>query len=301
MIELADGDSRVRVAPEAGGALARFTWRGIDILRPASDEAIAALDARGMGSYPLVPYSNRIGRGHLRAGNRTYALRLNAPPEPHALHGTGWQRAWRVTDASPTRVAMSLSQVPDSDWPFRFACSQVIELHGERLEASLAITNTDKASFPAGLGFHPFFPAPAGTILETAWERWWTVDDTHLPVARLRVPPEADFRGGRVLDGWRVDNAFTGWNREAIVTYPSHRTRLTASEALGHAIAYSPGDGTFLALEPVSHTIDAFALAAQGIGGTGARYLSAGETWRVSMAIEVGGGGGASPNLWKRR
>lgn len=288
MIELADGDCRVQVAPEAGGALARFTWRGIEILRPASGEALAANNARGMASYPLVPYSNRIGRGLLRAGSRTHALRLNAPPEPHALHGVGWQRAWRVTDETPTRVAMSLSQVPDPDWPFRFACAQVIELRDRRLEASLEIINTDAVSFPAGLGFHPFFPAPAGTRLRTAWEAWWTVDAAHMPVSRLPLPAEADFREDRVLDGWRVDNPFTGWSREATFTYPTHRTLLTASEALDHAIAYSPGDGSFLALEPVSHTIDAFALAAKGIGGTGARYLGAGETWRVSMAIEVG-------------
>ncbi len=287
MIEIADGDSRVRVVPEAGGALAGFTWRGIDILRPASDEALAARSARGMASYPLVPYSNRIGQGLLRAGRRTHALRLNAPPEPHALHGIGWQRAWRVTDATPTRVAMSLAQVPDPDWPFRFACEQVIALRGGRLEASLEIANADTESFPAGLGFHPLFPAPAGTRLQTAWSSWWTVDARHLPVARLPVPAEADFRDGRVLDGWRVDNPFTAWSREAVFTYPTHRTRLAAGEALDHAIAYSPGDGTFLALEPVSHTIDAFALAANGVGGTGTRYLAAGERWRVSMAIEV--------------
>ncbi len=287
MVELTDGDARVLVAPGAGGSIARFTWRGLDILRPATDEALAARRARDTGCYPLVPYSNRIGHARLRAGSRTHVLRPNSPPEPHAMHGVGWQRAWRVAKATATRVEMTLSQVPDADWPFRFACTMTLALAGARLEAHLELANTDDVPFPAGLGFHPFFPAPAGTRLETGWDHWWSVDEAHLPVSRGPVPPEADFRAGRAVDGWRVDNPFGGWCREATLTYASHATRLTASEALDHAVVYSPGDGRFIAIEPVSHTIDAFALSADGIGGTGTRYLAAGESWRVGMAIEV--------------
>lgn len=287
MIEIADGQARAWVAPETGGAIARFTWRGIDILRPATDEAVAARRVREMGCYPLVPYSNRIGHARLQVGSRHHDLRPNAPPEPHALHGVGWQRAWRVTQATPARLAMTLSQVPDADWPFRFTCTQVIEIRGSRLEARLELANTDTRPFPAGLGFHPFFPAPPGTRLETAWDGWWTMDDLHLPVARGPVPPEADYRSSRAIDGWRVDNPFTGWRREARLSYATHETRLTASEGLDHAIAYSPGSG-FLALEPVSHTIDAFSLSARGVGGTGTRHLAPGESWAVTMAIEAG-------------
>lgn len=288
MIRIADAQARAWVVPEAGGAIARFTWQGLDILRPATDEAVATRRVREMGCYPLVPYSNRIGHARLCAGRHRHDLRPNALPEPHALHGVGWQRAWRVAQATPGRIAMTLSQVPDADWPFRFACKQVIEIRGSRLEARLELANTDTRPFPAGLGFHPFFPAPAGTVLETAWTGWWTVDANHLPLAREPVPPEADFRTGRPLDGWHVDNPFTGWGREATFTYPTHRTRLTASEDLGHAIAYAPEGGGFLALEPVSHTIDAFALSARGVDDTGTRHLAPGESWAVTMAIEAG-------------
>jgi aldose 1-epimerase len=288
MIELADGDARAVLVPEAGGAVARFTWRGLDILRPAPESAIVARRVREMGCYPLVPYANRIGHGRLHAGSNIHRLRPNFPPEPHAIHGVGWQRAWRVTESSATRAVMTLSQVPDADWPFRFACTQRFELRDARLEASLDLLNTDEVPFPAGLGFHPFFPAPPGTRLRTAWTGCWALDASHLPFSRCAVPPEADFREARAVDGWRVDSAFTGWSREASLAYPTHETRLTADEALDHAVAYAPQDGrAFLALEPMSHTIDAFALSARGIGGTGTRHLRPGEAWRVSMAIEA--------------
>lgn len=289
MIELASGEARAVLLPETGGSIARFSWRGLDILRPASDEAIAERRVREMGCYPLVPYSNRIGHGRLHAGTDTYVLRPNFPPEPHAIHGVGWQRAWHVVNASASRVEMTLSQVPDADWPFRFTGTQVVELQGARLEASLELRNSDGLPFPAGLGFHPFFPAPPGTRLATTWQAWWTVDESHLPLGRGPVPPEADFREPRAVDGWRVDNPFTGWSRDARLLYATHATRLTASADLDHAIAFAPGDGRgFLALEPVSHTIDAFALSAKGLGGTGTRFLAPGESWRVSMAIEAG-------------
>jgi aldose 1-epimerase len=289
LLDLVAGDLRAVVAPEIGGAIATLRWKGLDILRPAPPEALAQKQVRAMGSYPLVPYSNRIGHGRLRVGPRTYALRPNFAPEPHAIHGVGWQRAWRVAESSPERVLLTLSQAPDADWPFRFTCRQSIALEGARLTASLEFRNEDDAAFPAGLGFHPFFPAPRGTRLRTHWKGWWTLDELKLPASRGAVPPEADFSAERAIDGWRVDNPFYGWSREARLAYPTHEVRLTASEALDHAVAFAPGDGReFLALEPVSHTIDAFRLAAEGVAGTGARFLAPGESWRVSMTIEAG-------------
>lgn len=289
LVELASGDLRAVVAPEIGGAIATLRWKDLDILRPAPPEALAEKRVRAMGCYPLVPYSNRIGHGRLRAGSRIYALRPNFAPEPHAIHGVGWQRAWRVAESTPSSAVLTLSQAPDADWPFRFTARQSFVLEGSRLTAGLEIRNEDDAAFPAGLGFHPFFPAPRGTRLRTRWEGWWVLDESKLPVSRGPVPPAADFSTERAIDGWRVDNPFHGWGREATLTYATHATRLAASEALDHAVAFAPGDGReFLALEPVSHTIDAFRLAADGVAGTGTRLLSPGESWRVSMTIEAG-------------
>lgn len=289
LLELAAGDLRAAIAPGIGGAIASLRWKGIDLLRPTPAEAIAEKRVRLMACYPLVPYSNRIGHGRLRVGPRTYGLRPNFAPEPHAIHGVGWQRAWRVAESDSSSAVLALSQAPDADWPFRFTARQSFALDGSGLIASLEILNEDDAAFPAGLGFHPFFPAPKGTRLRTRWDGWWVLDDLKLPVSRGPVPPEADFSAGRAIDGWKVDNPFYGWRREATLEYATHATRLSASEALDHAVAFAPGDGReFLALEPVSHTIDAFRLAADGVAGTGARMLAPGETWRVSMTIEAG-------------
>src|SRR5258708_29456559 len=65
LIHLASGPVRVVISPQAGGSVARFAVeRGgalVDLMRPPTEAALAATNARGLASYPLVPFSNRIG------------------------------------------------------------------------------------------------------------------------------------------------------------------------------------------------------------------------------------------------
>lgn len=63
------------------------------MLRRPSEDALRALGVRAAACYPLVPFANRIAGGQLPVGGRIFALRANFPPERHAAHGVGWQRA----------------------------------------------------------------------------------------------------------------------------------------------------------------------------------------------------------------
>ncbi|MEO8102872.1 MAG: aldose 1-epimerase, partial [Betaproteobacteria bacterium] len=86
----------------------------------------------------------------------------------------------------------------------------------------------------------------------------------------------------------RVDNCFTGWSRRAFLDYPTHRVQLSASAACSQVVCFLPGDGRrFIAIEPVTHVNNAFALAASGVTGTGTRWLKAGESLEASMSIQV--------------
>ena len=287
-LTLAGGDCRVLVAPEAGGAVARFTWRGVDLLRPAPESAIREGLVRDMACYPLVPYSNRIASGRFEFAGRPYALRPNFPPEPHAIHGVGWQRPWVVVEAGPARLTLRLEHRGDGDWPFAFEATQRLELAQASLEWVLSIENSGHAPMPAGLGFHPFFPAKARATLRAPCQGVWLTGPDKLPASHVPVPAAWDFSVPRPAAGLVVDHCFTGWSREAVLDYGDHQVTIRASEALGNLVCFAPGDGRdFVALEPVSHASGAFALAEGLRGAHGLRVLAPGERLEASMTISA--------------
>ena len=285
-LHLQHADSLVTLCPEIGGTIARFSWRGIDILRPAPETAIREGTVRQMACYPLVPYSNRIGHADLIVAGQRHRLRANAPPEPHALHGFGWQRAWQVLVHEENSAKLQLVHLPDQDWPFACEATQRVRLTDNTLHLSLAVRNTDAQPMPAGLGVHPYFPISAETCLQSSWTGMWRMNEEMLPTDFVAAPPETDFSTSRALGGWKVDNCFTGWSRLAALDYATHRVRLEASEACAQIVCFAPDDGrNFIALEPVTNVNDAFALHARGILATGIRELNPGESLEIAMSI----------------
>ena len=97
-IELRAGELHLTLAPQVGGSIARFysqrgdqqqQWlRAADTLDPAKPWT--------MGSFPLVPYANRIRDGRSSFGPRALHLAANYPDSKHAIHGTAWQQPWQV-------------------------------------------------------------------------------------------------------------------------------------------------------------------------------------------------------------
>ncbi len=290
VIELRAGTSRALLAPGIGGALLRWVWQGQDLMRPTPAEALTEKRVRQMACYPLVPYSNRIAHAKLIAPDGTHALRPNFAPEPHAIHGVGWLRPWQVLRADAKEATLVLEHRPDADWPFAFMVSQTYRLTDQSLDIALTLTNRDQRAMPAGLGFHPFFPIREGLHLQTRWQRMWEMGEDNLPTKLVAPPEGADFSELRPVAPWKVDNVFTGWQREARLDYGTLKLHLQASETLPFVVCFAPRDGrNFVAIEPVSHVINAFALAAQGVRDTGARVLAPGDTFSASMRLTVSG------------
>jgi aldose 1-epimerase len=287
-LRLTQGDLSVEVQAQIGGALSRMNWRGIDVLRKTPDTAIATPNVRQMSSYPLVPYSNRIGNAELVVGDKRLPLRKNFLPEPHAIHGLGWQRAWTVKSRQESRLVLALQHTSDADWPFAFEAEQTIALDNNALTLTLRATNLDGEPMPIGLGFHPFFPIDAATTLQAEWTGMWEMSDEKLPTNLVAVPTQADFRVARKVFDWKVDHCFVGWTRTAVLRYAKHTTTVSASSACNNIVCFAPNDGrNFIALEPVSNINNAFALAARGVANTGTRMIGRGDSFEVSMTIGV--------------
>jgi len=295
-LELVDGVARVALLPAVGGAIAAFAWRGRDVLRPMPAAAIAAGNVRLAACYPLVPYSNRIRDARLRFGGAAHALARNFGDHPHAIHGVGWQRAWRVGRSDAANACLRYTHDPRGDdaraWPWPFTATQTFALgndaDGARLAVTLTLANTGTTTFPFGLGWHPFFPRDSATTLRFEARDVALNDATQLPVRRVAATGAWSFASARNPGRATLDNVFAGWRGQAaLAAEDGTATTLAADSACDRLVVYAPEGRDFIAVEPVTHDTDAFNRAADGEPGTGMRALGPGQAFSCTMRIAV--------------
>jgi aldose 1-epimerase len=283
LIRLRCGGLNATIAPAAGGSVASFSeerdGRAVDWLRPASPGAIAAGDALGMASFPLVPFCNRIRDGRFTFDGEQIVLAPNFGDSPHTLHGIGWQRRW---EAVADRQSARLRYVhrPDA-WPFAFEAEQLFTLDEQGLRVEMSVTNTGTRPMPVGLGHHPYYRHQPGTTISAHTDAIWLGDAEVMPVSlapgHLVV---RELERGMAVRAHDLDNHFTGWNRRATIDWPGGR-RLTiwAEAPLDYLVLYTPARADFFCLEPVSNCTDWLNLRAthapQQVGGA---ILAPGQT-----------------------
>ena len=253
-------------------------------MRPTPDDAGAIL---AMACFPLVPFSNRIADAAFEWRGRTVTLTRNFPPEPHAIHGQGWENPWSVASTSDRGIALTFDW-PGGDWPWPYQARQAFGLDGDILSVDLAVTNRGTEAMPAGLGVHPQFPRPPGTRIAFESSGCWRSDDRYLPVALEPIPAHLDLRGGQVLDDVVFDNCFAGWGRTARIDWPDgSAVTMTADAACGHLVLHVPPGKDYLSLEPVTNANNAIHLAAGGRDDTGLAVLEPGETLSAAIRFQV--------------
>ena len=96
VIELRSGPMRLALRPDLGGCIAGLWLGDLPVLRSGDPQALDSV--RLSGSYPLVPFSNRIGQAQLQWQGTSHPLVRNFGGEEHSIHGLGWQRAWGVLE-----------------------------------------------------------------------------------------------------------------------------------------------------------------------------------------------------------
>jgi aldose 1-epimerase len=211
-------------------------------------------------------------------------LPLNAPPEPHALHGEGWQRPWRVDKRAPASLTLVLER-DDPTAVFRYRAEQRFTLTEETLEVTLAVTHLGAAPMPYGLGLHAYF-ARRDALLSAEVAGVWLPDASNIPRDLAAVPIEWGFRLRRDVNELAgLDHNFQGWAGIARVEWPDHGAgvMVEADEPFRHLVLYVPPGQDYFCLEPVSHVADGFNMLARGVEGTGVRVLGPGE--RLAGAV----------------
>lgn len=246
-IALAAGGLRVELSPAVGGSVAAFMVRGQPVFRPAPPDFDDVLQA---ACFPLVPYSNRVFDGRFEFAGRNVVLARNNPPQRHPLHGLGWRNAWAVEAASAAAARLAFDW-PGGDWPWPFRAEQAFALEDGELTIALSVTNLADSPMPAGLGLHPYFPCPPGTVLDAAVEEVWTVDADLFPNGRQAPTGRYDLER-REIHHADLDNGYGGWAGEATIAWPDGAgVRIRSAER--YFQVYAPVTEDVLCAEPVSH------------------------------------------------
>ena len=280
-LTLSGGALRCEIAPALGGAIAGLWFDRIAVLRPPPEAGLATV--REAGSYPLLPFSNRIGGARMVWQGTRYALSPNFAPEPHALHGVGWQRPWRVAQLRSDEARLLLQHEGDGGWPFAFEATQTLRLDASGLDLDLVLTNRAGRAAPAGIGWHPYFAKRAGSRIHFAAAGRWEMGRDKLPTHRL--PLDGLQASCATLD---VDHCFDGWGGTVLLADDLLRTTLTSD--LDHLVVFTQPARDFVAIEPVSHVNNALHLSEElgvDVRALGVRVLQPGQSVAAHMRIAV--------------
>ncbi|MGW0737143.1 aldose epimerase family protein [Streptomyces sp. NPDC002851] len=136
------GDAELTVQGANGCRIGSLRIGGTEVLRQGDR----------YGSFPMAPWCGRTENGRFRNGGTSYQLPVNNPP--HAIHGTVRDRAWRRASRTETEAAFTYDLI--EPWPFSGRVTQTFELAPDRLTVRMGI-ETYEESFPAQLGWHPWF------------------------------------------------------------------------------------------------------------------------------------------------
>jgi len=194
---MTSGPARIVVDPDAGGRLASLAIDGLEVL-VARDP-----DPMRWGSYPMVPFAGRVGRGRFRFDGREHRLPVNL--EPHAIHGYGLTTPWAVVDER------TLAYRLEPPWPFAGEVTQRFALEPEWLRVVMTLTAHERQ--PVVLGWHPWFrrrlhkDGPS-VELDLAAASMYELDVDALPTGRLVEPPPGPW-----------DNCFTGFAASPVLRW----------------------------------------------------------------------------------
>lgn len=252
LIECTQGDLCMVVAPDLGGALASLRWRGFDILRPFDPEGEPR--ANLCGSYPLLPWSNRIADGRFSFNGVTHQVKRNFGDHPHSLHGNAWQMAWQVLRIAADEITLELNSPASESWPWAYHAEQRFHLSADMLRIEMSYLNTASESIPIGMGFHPFFADAEHSEIYFDAKHVWLNGPDSLPSEEVLVPERWRYDSFRSPEFASVDNCFTDWHSPAKVRWPQRRISVEISSAATNAILFiPPRERNVVAIEPVTH------------------------------------------------
>ncbi len=273
---LRQGETTVRMAPDAGANVFSVVHRGAEYFRVP--ENLADLPGVGYGNPILYPMPNRVRGASFSFQGRTFEFPQNG--RGNFIHGLVHSEPFHVdsvrSDADHAELTCSLKFAPGGTQYERFPLAHVFRVTVSVGEGSVKWTyqvdNGDgDAIVPFGVGFHPYV-----IYQKSRKETYLRAPATHLMESESQLPSgnllpldghPLDARTARTLDGYQSDDVFFGMtpNESARVEFRDVNRSITfnASAEFTHLVVWTP-DRPYFGIENQTCSTDAHNLASQG-------------------------------------
>jgi aldose 1-epimerase len=286
---------RLGLVPSLGGSVAAWQLQRpqglLDLWRPWDGHTP---DLYRLASFAMVPWSNRISGGGFTHDGKFHAMRPNRAGEPYPIHGDGWLQPWKLTQPDADTMVMTLQSHHFDGNPYDYEAVQTFRLVQGGLDQQLQVRHLGREPLPYGLGLHPWFPRTPATRITAPVQGVWLCGDDPLPIAHTQdFPAGWNLGDGVQAHGTLIDNGYTGWGGEAVITWPEHGMQLSVAmpdfeceggAAQHYCLIYRPPQGPAFCFEPITQPIDAFHLP----GRPGLRVLGEGEGCGLNVRWRVG-------------
>jgi aldose 1-epimerase len=253
LIAIRDDRSHCLLCPQIGGGIVGWVVDGQSMLR---GNAAATGNPLALASFPLVPYSNRIGNAQFDWEGQTRHLTPNFEPEPHAIHGVGWTMPWRVEALETHRCTLAIEHEDDERWPFAFIASQSFELRDGALIITSTATNRADQPAPLAFGHHPYFDQQGASLSFNAGAVLMNGPDS-LPLDAEVPKGQFDFAKGAAVAGREIDHCYADWDGNAEIRWEGRPLVLHVRSDMKAAVVYIPAGGSAFCFEPVPHVNNA--------------------------------------------
>lgn len=287
------GGAHAVLRPSAGGrvcslTLCREDGHAVPVLYPYTAAGVDALRWAKGGIYPLVPYSGRIANARLQTPQGEVPLAPHPDVRPHTLHGNAHGQAWRLLDSDGHSATLVLESPATAAWPWSYRCELRCKLQRDRLHMHLQLSHDEPRPMPCGLGVHPYFlHAPEARLRYRAGTRWETTPD-HLALRERALRAEESFEDAHALPPGPLTDVVSRWDGAMALDLPSgDRIELLADPLLSHLVIHRPEPPLYLCVEPASHVVDGFNLAAAGVDGTGTVWLPSGQRLQAGFSLAL--------------
>lgn len=243
-------------------------------------------DILEMGSFPLVPWVNRVRDGGFEFRGRQIRLTPDLDRDPSPLHGHGWLNSWEIESAGADEAVL-LYRYTGGEWLWAYSARQDLALDDHGLSIRLSCTNESDQPMPCGLGHHPYFACGPETRLDTKVDCTWTIDELVLPVEK--VPAEGIYSmSDRAVCGQQLDHGFGGWGGRTRITDPAWPFTIEFSSPTARFFQlYSPPAGGFFVAEPVTHANAAMNAPEDEWPELGLEVLEPGQTMVLDSRFDV--------------
>ena len=215
--EITAGDYAA-VVTELGAGLRSLRHRSTPLL--AGYEP-GQLPPGGAGQL-LAPWPNRVDGGRYSFGGAQLQLDLSEPAAGNAIHGLTRWATWVPVEREANRVLLRQALRGHPGYPFCLDIDAEYRVEPDAgLQVAVTARNQGRDRAPYGTGSHPYLTA--GTPVIDACEltlpaaRWQPIGDRGIPAGPTEDVGGTpyDFRGGRSLDGLRLDHPLTGLDRDS--------------------------------------------------------------------------------------